>query len=194
MATDEEMQVAWRALDWDIRVRVPAFLRAAGLVPHAEAMSGLAPINSIESLRGLKDITKAAAVEAYQTWLAKKPPLGSAACAACRCAAVEASKMTLLPPGHAAIPIAAEVARTDIELRADALVGTGDAEGAADWAAALIACGDFDCPDVEIWERARARLHPVVLDIMKSWQAQDDRHPQVSSDPKGPSGSEARAD
>ena len=173
MATEEEMKAAWIALDWDIRTRVPLFLRAAGLVQHAEALSGLPPINSIDSLRGLKEITKAAAVEAYQAWLAKKPPLGSSACAACRCAAVEASKMTLLPPGQAAIPIAAEVAKTDIALRADALVGTGDAEGAADWAAALIACGDFNCPESEIWERARARLHPTVLQIMMSWQALD---------------------
>lgn len=176
---------AWAALDWDIRVRVPKFLRGAGLVEDADALANLPPITSIECLAPLKDITSKAAKAAYALWLKRKPALGSVACAACRCAAVEASKMTLLPPGQAALPVAAEVARVEAGLRAEVLVGTGDAEGAADWSAAVIACGDFECSDLEVWERARARLHPIVIEVMRSWQHDHTSQDTFGAEPLG---------
>jgi hypothetical protein len=82
-----------------------------------------------------------------------------------------ASKETLLSSAEATLPIAKELAQlTDAFLQRICQVAAGDAEGAADYAAAVIACGDFECDDGEKYVRAKARLAGVVKEIQASWR------------------------
>lgn len=161
---------AWRALDWDVRTRVPALLRAAGLQEHAAIIASLPPLTGFEAIRELREPARAAALAAHGAWLARKPPMGSLACTTARAAAVEASKSTMLLAAPAQLPIAQALQTLPAELRAVVTAATGDAEGAADWSAATAACGDFGTTDTDAWARPRARLAPVVEEIKASWR------------------------
>jgi hypothetical protein len=161
----------WEALDWDIRRRVPTFLRAAGLDHHAFELESLSEIHNVGTLAACREACADAAKAAYAAWLVKKPPLASVACDAARRAALMASKETLLSSAEAALPVAKELAQlTDAFLQRICQVAAGDAEGAADHAAAVIACGDFECDDGEKYVRAKARLAGVVKEIKESWR------------------------
>ena len=59
-----EEQRSVMALDWLIRVNVAAWLRAAGLVMHADRLASLAPIRTVEDVESIKpvlDVARAAA-------------------------------------------------------------------------------------------------------------------------------------
>ena len=159
----------WEALNWDLRHRVPTFLRAAGLEEHAKALASLPAIGSLQALAEAKATAHAAAKAAHEAWKRLKPPDGSHACTAARQAAVEAKGMTLLPSAELTLPIAAELRAADAKLRDDAGFAASEAEVAAEWGAAVAACGDFDCGGSETWARARARLAPVIAEVMSTW-------------------------
>lgn len=161
----------WQALSWDVRSRVPAFLRAAGLDEQADAMASLPEITSLRVLADAKRQAHEAARAAFTAWKDRKPPNGSHACTAVRQAAYEAKGITLLPSAGLTLPIAVELrGADDASLQADAAYAASEFEVAAEWAAALVACGEFECEDSETWTIARARLAPVIVEVMKSWQ------------------------
>jgi len=163
----------WQSLDWDVRVRVPTFLRAAGFGEHADALASLPEIASLRILASVKATTHAAAQAAIGAWRDRKPPNGSHACTAARQTSAEATGMTLLPSAGLTIPIARELQIADAALREDAKFASNEAERAAEWSACVAASDairDLDPDASETWTRARAKLHPIVAEIMKSWK------------------------
>jgi hypothetical protein len=164
----------WQAIDWDVRVRVPTFLRAAGLDDHATTLAGLPEFTSLRGLADVKLTLHAAARAAYGAWQDRKPPTGSHACTAARQSAEEARGITMLPTAGLALPIAAELASlTDAKLQADARYAADEAEVAAGWGAALVAADALrghEGEDSETWTLARAKLAPVIREVMTSWK------------------------
>ena len=82
----------WMGIDWDIRVRTPAFLRLAKLAADADALAALPEITAQSGLTGAREIVQAAAKRATAAWDAA----GAAAGAAARDAAGDALKPTVL--------------------------------------------------------------------------------------------------
>jgi hypothetical protein len=154
--------MGWAALDWDLRTRVPTFLRAANLDAHAELIASLAPIVDVPSLLLARQIAAGAALAAHAEWQDRKPPMGTPECDAARTAAMAAAEKTALP-----CSVVAGEALREVHANPWAFVVAGDLENAARWSAAAIACGGGDLV------MTTARLDPVVREVegkMPSWR------------------------
>ena len=69
----------WMGIDWDIRVRTPAFLRLANLTADADALASLLEITSQASLKDAREIVQAAAKHAAAAGDAAGAPAWAAA-------------------------------------------------------------------------------------------------------------------
>ena len=92
---DDEKR-AWLATDWLARECAPAFLRAAGLTEHAEALESLAPVLSPQSAKDCQPKLAAAGAAAWDAagdaaWDAAWDAAGDAAWDAARDAAGDAA-------------------------------------------------------------------------------------------------------
>lgn len=153
---------AWSAIDWDLRVRVPAFIRAAGLLEYAKKLEKSPEVHDVTTLLALRDTAANAARAAYCLWLKRKAPVDTTGCRAAKAAAVEATGRTILPSARASVEAIHEV---QAESTGWAVMVCGDAENAASWAAAVVATGDGS------WAEARERLLPIVREIEATpWQ------------------------
>jgi hypothetical protein len=140
IATDalaDRLRTAWRATDWSSRVRVPAFLRAAGLTVSADSVASIPEQLDPASIVAARATAADAARTAYAEWLYVKPPLGSPGCLAARTAALDAATSTVFACAHAAVLAAQEI--TQSPEHQTAVVVLGDLENAARWAACVIA-------------------------------------------------------
>ncbi len=130
-----EEKRAWMATDWLARECAPAFLRAAGLTEHAEALEGLAALTTTKR-----------AEKAQPTLAAARDAAWAAAGAAARAAAWEAAwDAAGDAAGVAAWAAAGAAAR--------------DAAGAAAWAAAGAAAW------AAAWDAVWAALEPTVKQL-----------------------------
>lgn len=132
-----KLRNAWRATDWSSRVRVPMFLRAAGLDVSADAVAALPEQIDPASIVLARAVAADAARTAYAEWCDLKPPMGSAGCLAARMAALDAANSTVFACSHEAVHAAKQIMESGE--RAFALVVLGDLENAARFAACVVA-------------------------------------------------------
>ena len=147
---DQETQRSWMAFDWLVRVHTPAWLDAAGLTEHADALRHLPTIDSPE-----------VAAQSSPAIRAARNAAGDAAWAAARDAAGAATRDAAWDAAWAAAGDATRDATRDAAWDAAwaaARDAAGDAAEAAAWAAARNAAG----------AAARDALRPTVVQLQAS--------------------------
>ncbi len=168
-----EEKRAWMATDWLARECAPAFLRAAGLTEHAEALEGLAALTTTKRAEKARP-TVAAAGDAV--WAAAGDAVwdgtGAAARAAAGAAAGDAAGAAAGATAWAAARAAAgDAARDATGAAARAAAGAaagataGAAAGATAWAAAR------DAARAAAWDTARATAWAALEPTVKQLQA-----------------------
>ena len=156
--TDEvEEQRAMIMLDWLVRVNAVAWLRAAGLVEHAEELASLAPILTKQDVRHVIPALNAAGVAAgVAAWAAARDAAWAAAGAAAWAAARDAAGAAARAAAWAAAGAAAWDAARDA-----AWAAAGAAAGAAAWDAAWAAARDA------AWDAAWAAAGDAAWDVLR---------------------------
>ena len=149
----------WMGLDWDIRVRTPAFLRIAGLEEHAVALENLSEITSQTLLVDARKVAQRAAKAASGARAAAGAAAGDSAWDAAGAAAWAAARA------------AARAAAGD-SAWASAWAAAGDATGDAAGDSAWDATGDAarDAAWAAARDASRERLAPLVASMQSSAQ------------------------
>lgn len=87
------MRRMWLVLDWDVRIRTPAFLRLAGLGEHAAALKSLPEIVDFDSLTACTEIVRSASRAARDAAFSAARAARAAASVAASDVASEASEV-----------------------------------------------------------------------------------------------------
>jgi hypothetical protein len=149
----------WMAIDWDIRVRTPAFLRLTNLDECATALESLAEIRSQTDLANARATCEEAKKQGAAAWAAAWAAAGAAAWDAAGDAAGAAAWAAAGDAAWDAAWAAAGDAAWD---------AAWDAAGDAAWDAAWDAAGDAaraaagDAARAAAGDAARSRLKPIV--------------------------------
>ena len=145
-----EERRALMAADWLVRAHTPAWLRLAGLMSHADALSGLPEITAFTQVPSIRPSIEAARESAAAAWDAAGAAARDAAWAAAWAAARAAARDAAWDAAWAAA-------------RAAARAAAWDATWDATWAAARDAARDA------AWDAARAAARAATWDA--TWAA-----------------------
>jgi len=119
-----DVELSWMALDWLIRVHTPAWLRLAGLVDHADTLTGMAEVTP-ETCPSILPVLQAIRKDSYTAqdtaqdtasdtaWDTARPAAWAAAWATASDAAPDAARATARATAQAAARAAARAAAWD---------------------------------------------------------------------------------
>jgi hypothetical protein len=165
------MRRVYMALDWDIRVRVPAWLRAAGLDVHADALASLPEIATRQALvhaHAASDAAWAAAWVASDAASAAASAASDAVMAAWNAASDAASAAARATASDAASGAARAAVRATASAAAWAVTRGAVARAAWNAASDAASAAARATASAAAWAAVRASLRPTVETLQTS--------------------------